>query len=389
MFDYISDRQFDKCTVKNNRIETPGGSYQTIIIPKTTYIPSATVQRLTELARQGITVLFHESYPGRSPGDAEIGGAWPSVGSLIGRQFRWTGHDVIDVGAGKFKIWPGAALGASDGRREIWRGAAKLSFIRRKSYGGHVYFIRNEGSTAFDGWITPTVQWQTATIMDPMNGATGVAESRKKAAGNGLEVRLQLAPGQTIFLKTYADGLAEATPHWEYIQPTAEPKPLAGFWNVEFIAGGPKLPLKGGTEELESWTKLGREEDEAFAGTARYTLKFDAPAGAGAYLLNLGKVADSARVELNGKTVATLIAAPFQCKVELAANNELVVDVTNVAANRIRDLDRRRVPWKIFNDINVVGINYRPLDASRWPVRAAGLLGPVTLLQPVNLIDQE
>jgi hypothetical protein len=55
------------------------------------------------------------------------------------------------------------------------------------------------------------------------------------------------------------------------------------------------------------------------------------------------------------------------------------VEVTNVAANRIRDLDRRGVRWRIFKDINFVNINYRPFDASDWPIRAAGLLGPVTL----------
>ena len=63
----------------------------------------------------------------------------------------------------------------------------------------------------------------------------------------------------------------------------------------------------------------------------------------------------------------------------LGDNNRLTIEVTNVAANRIRDLDRRKVKWKIFKDINFVDINYRPFDASKWPVRKAGLLGPVTL----------
>ncbi|HEY7393693.1 MAG TPA: hypothetical protein VH559_02550, partial [Gemmatimonadaceae bacterium] len=55
------------------------------------------------------------------------------------------------------------------------------------------------------------------------------------------------------------------------------------------------------------------------------------------------------------------------------------VEVTNVSANRIRDLDRRHVDWKIFRDINFVGIDYKPFDASNWPVRPSGLMGPVTL----------
>jgi hypothetical protein len=71
----------------------------------------------------------------------------------------------------------------------------------------------------------------------------------------------------------------------------------------------------------------------------------------------------------------------------VAGNNRLVVEITNVAANRIRDLDRRGVEWKIFKDINFVDIQYKPFDASRWPVREAGLLGPVTLTPLVESGD--
>jgi hypothetical protein len=101
--------------------------------------------------------------------------------------------------------------------------------------------------------------------------------------------------------------------------------------------------------------------------------------------LDLGDVRDSARVQLNGREVATLISPPYRVTIGPLRDtlNELQVAVTSVAANRIRDLDRRAVPWRIFQDINVVNINYRPFDASNWPVRDAGLLGPVSL-QPLR-----
>jgi hypothetical protein len=54
--------------------------------------------------------------------------------------------------------------------------------------------------------------------------------------------------------------------------------------------------------------------------------------------------------------------------------------VTSVAANRIRDLDRRKVEWKTFLDINFVNINYKPFDASDWPTTDCGLIGPVRLV---------
>jgi hypothetical protein len=42
-------------------------------------------------------------------------------------------------------------------------------------------------------------------------------------------------------------------------------------------------------------------------------------------------------------------------------------------------MDVRKLPWKIMRDSNVVNINYRPFDASGWPLQPSGLLGPMTL----------
>jgi hypothetical protein len=57
----------------------------------------------------------------------------------------------------------------------------------------------------------------------------------------------------------------------------------------------------------------------------------------------------------------------------------------------VRDLDRAGVPWKTFHDANVVNVDYEPLDASGWPLRDSGLLGPVTLrrLRAVALPPRE
>jgi hypothetical protein len=67
-----------------------------------------------------------------------------------------------------------------------------------------------------------------------------------------------------------------------------------------------------------------------------------------------------------------------------AKNNVLEVEGTNTSANRIRDLDLRKVPWKNFGDVNVLNVQYKPFDASKWPLTDSGLLGPVTLT-PVAL----
>jgi hypothetical protein len=173
---------------------------------------------------------------------------------------------------------------------------------------------------------------------------------------------------------------------------------LQGNWNVTFTQAtgaapgdknAPPLPAPFTTNTLGSYTDRGGPY-KTFAGTAVYTLTFDAPASpAQDYFLDLGKVGDSARVSLNGKNLGTLWCAPFRVRTGDALKpgaNTLTLEVTNVAANRIADMDRRGVKWKIFKDINVVNIKpgtagqYVPMDASTYAEHPSGLLGPVALI---------
>jgi len=135
--------------------------------------------------------------------------------------------------------------------------------------------------------------------------------------------------------------------------------------------------------ELKSWTGFGVPELEAFAGTGRYTISFEAPeVRADDWILDLGRVCESARIRLNGHQLGALWCAPFREMVGewlRSGKNTLEVEVTNLAANRIADLDRRKVKWKYFYDINMASKRYRSLDASDWPLFDSGLLGPVTL----------
>jgi hypothetical protein len=61
------------------------------------------------------------------------------------------------------------------------------------------------------------------------------------------------------------------------------------------------------------------------------------------------------------------------------------IEVTNLPANRIRDLDVRKVDWKVMKEINLVDLRYEPFDASGWPVAPSGLLGPVRLV-PLEVV---
>jgi hypothetical protein len=220
-----------------------------------------------------------------------------------------------------------------------------------------------------------------------MTGATGVAATRQIAA-NSTEVHLQLTAGESVILRAFDHVLPEdrILKAWNYWQTSGQPVGIAGQWNVKFLEGGPTLPADFQTAQLASWTTFPDTNTQAFAGTAKYETTFDAPKPPAAsrqpqFFLDLGDVRQSARVRVNGKDYSTLITPPFRVVVDnlKPTGNTLEVEVTSVAANRIRDLDRRGVKWKVFRDINIVDINYKPFDASNWPLTDCGLLGPVTL----------
>ncbi len=123
-----------------------------------------------------------------------------------------------------------------------------------------------------------------------------------------------------------------------------------------------------------------------FSGTAKYSTTFDFPGPDDSTVwLDLGNVAETARVPLNGKPVGISWCRPHRIDVTdllKTGANSLLIEVTNLAANRIADLDRRKVEWKRFHEINFVNIDYEFFDASGWPARESGLIGPVRLVTP-------
>ncbi len=383
-FDYVSDAQLLKAKVVDGKIRMPGGEYQVIVVPECKYMPLKTFKQLLALAEKGATVIFEKQLPEDVPGWHDLEMRRSELRKEIS-QIAATTFEGVDS---SLRVGDGIKVDIGNAERvlpetkvEFEPMAGKgLSFIRRSFDGGWNYFIANRGETNFDGWITLGRAARSVVILDPMTGHSGVAASRQSAA-NSSQVRLQLLAGESVILRAFADKTVEG-PAWHYWQMNSQPVEITGNWHVEFITGGPELPAPFQTARLASWTELGGTNARRFAGTALYTITFDAsvPAG-GSYFLNLGQVCQSARVTLNGKNYGTLITPPFRVVVDnlKPTGNRLEVEVTNVSANRIRDLDRRHVQWKYFHDINFVNINYRPFDASNWPLTDSGLLGPVTL----------
>ena len=139
---------------------------------------------------------------------------------------------------------------------------------------------------------------------------------------------------------------------------------------------------------LSSWATNEDGSENPFCGTVLYKTSFVCADVSGDAVLDLGSVCHSARVRVNGRDLGTRIMSPYRFRVPSGAlakgENVLEVEVTGVGSNRLRDLDKRKVNWRVFTHPGILGRNYRNFDASQRPLAPSGLLGPVSLAFPMQ-----
>jgi hypothetical protein len=390
-FDLFTDRQLGGVTFSNGALRTGGLDYKVIVLPETRLVPAETFSRLFALASAGATVVVRKGLPADVPGFANLEASRAAFRRLVA-QIDFTDTDTAGVrsarvGAGRFLLGDDLTrlLAHAGTRREslVERG---LRFTRRRDANGEFYFILNRGAAPVEGWVPLQTRAASAAVFNPLTGEAGIAATRA-AAGGGQEVYLQLAPGESCVVKTFES--ARRGQSYAYFKTSDVPRTLGGEWSVSFVEGGPRLPPARQSNALGSWTTFGGDAYESFSGTARYTLAFDRPQGAdGDWLLDLGRVAESARVRLNGRELGTLFTPPFRVRVPAALlreTNTLEVEVSNLMLNRVIDMERRGAKYKKFYNTNFPA--RRPenrgadglFDATKLAPRDSGLLGPVTL----------
>ena len=383
-FDYVSDHLLQQAHAEVTGITMAEAHYRVVVAPPTIHIPVETLHKLRALAESGATVIFEEKLPADVPGLGDLDARRRELKSLLdGIVLHPSPKPLVQVAVvGRGRILVGdldVALDMAGVERESIVDHEGTLFIRRRHDHGRYYFIANQGLKPLDGWFALGTPARSVVLMDGLSGRTGIGRLREDTSGHP-QVYLQLSPGESVILRTEEDREAVGQ-LWRYLSAGGHPVEISGPWQVTFQASGPKLPAPFTMPRPGSWTKNGDPEAERFAGTATYRTRFDAPLGHGPWILDLGEVCHSARVRLNGQDLGTLIMHPYRLVVESLkpSDNILDVDVTNLSSNRIRDLDRRGVAWRIFHDINFVNIRYQHFNAADWPLFDSGLLGPVTL----------
>ena len=380
--DYISDRYL-------LRLDSTS-SYSAVLVPDVRFMPAATLQRLLDFADRGGQVVFVGSFPQSVPGYGKDEERRVFAQLMSELQSRVTFHPEQAMatrwGKGSIITTPHYADGLqfTAAHPEAMRTEQGLSCIRRKNPTGHHYFVSNLQPNDVDAYVSLGVQAKSVVFYNPMNGQ--ITQAKTDAKGR---VWLQLKSGESIILRTFTQpSTASIAPH-RYLKPTAAIQPVEQ-WTLTFRDAAP-VPIQKTYQmpgAAKAWTSLGDSILNTTMATGIYSATIRIPKAqwspSMAYLLDLGDVRETAHVYVNGQDAGMLFAVPYQVDItsylKPDTDNTLRIEVANLPANRIAQLDRQGIQWRRFKEINVVDLNYKKTLYDRWDTVPSGLNSPVRLI---------
>jgi len=350
--DYISERLLMNTVCKDGKLVTQGGTvYKGLIIPGSGDLPESVKQYVRRLEAEGAHVMY-----GIDP-------AWM----------------------------------ASVARPEPMKTQLGLKAIRRRNANGYHYFVANLTPDDIRGHVPLAVDLRDAKWFNPLDG------SISDAAFDDSGIDICLRSGQSMILQTFDSGLwnvdsglrirqtqAQATNPSLHPQSTIHHPQhtiqLKGPWTLSFTEETPCVGKTYTLPHLQSWESLD-EKTRVTMGTGVYTTHFtlsrkEDPQGL--WRLDLGDVRESARVYLNGQFLGCAWSVPFVLDTQgflRVGDNELRIEVTNLPANRISNLDRLGIGWRKMEEINVVDINYKKTLYDQWEPVLSGLCSQVKLVR--------
>ena len=328
--DYISDQLLAKVRKEGNRLVTNGGTtYKALIIPTGTTL---TPQLKKELERLSPLVVFGES--------------------------------TTDM--------------ARFAKAESMKSECGLKLIRRKNANGYHYFIANLSPNDIQQRISPSVPFKDALWFNPLNGDITSASIHQN------DIDIHLRSGESMILQLFNESIPNKTTTSQAQQDA--PILLQTPWQLSFVESVPQINKTYQLDSLQTWESLD-DQTRILMGTGVYTTTFKLSKkqlGDGKWKIDLGDVRESARVYINDQFIGCAWCVPFVLDTQgtlKAGQDTLRIEVTNLPANRIADLDRRGVKWRKMEEINVVDINYKKTTYDQWEPMPSGLNSEVKLIK--------
>ena len=323
--DYISDRYLLQTSFSKGEIRTEAGTtYKAIVIPNNCQLPKKLQKHLDRLKRQGATIIY-------------------------GTQADSLQHVT---------------------KEEELKTLCGLRYIRRKNASGYHYFVANLTPHDVCREVNLSVPFLSATLFDPLTGK--ISPARVKEG----KLYLSLRSGESVIIQTSDESSTSLPEEFAFEEVTPS---NTSPWTLSFVESAPRVERTFEMDVPHTWETLDDDSVHITMGTGAYftmlTLS-EKDVQCDGWRLELGDVRESARVYVNDQFVGCAWAVPFTLDfgpLFHAGKNDLRIEVTNLPANRIADMDRRGIVWRRSRDINVVDIHYRPTTYSHWAPMKSGL----------------
>lgn len=341
--DYISDRILLDTYYNNGMLHTPGGTtYKGLVIPSADNILTPAVKaHIEKLKAQGANIIV--------------------------------GTSATDL--------------TKAAKAEKMKTELGLKLIRRSNDKGHHYFIANLTPNDIQAYTTLAVPMATAMWFDPMTG------NRQRAEICGDSILVNLRSGESIILQTFnhkdetlSKELASLPVRCEWKKTSPIVKTLNN-WKLSFTEATPAIFKTYNLDTTKAWENLD-DSTRTLMGTGVYECTINLSAAelkkGNSWTIDLGDVRESARVYVNDSLIGCAWAVPYRlsfANLLHKGNNKIRIEVTNLPANRISELDRQGYKWRKFDEINVVDINYKKTSYADWTPVASGLNSEVKLIK--------
>ncbi len=286
-----------------------------------------------------------------------------------------------------------------------------IKFTHRVSGDTDIYFVANTSRRKGSATCSFRVIGKAPELWDPVTVTMHKLNNFNEVNGN-TAIPINFEAAQSFFVvfrnKTGKQSTAAGNSSPVLKEVAAINKP----WTVQFDTtwGGPAKPVR--FTALKDWTTSKDTGIKYYSGTAVYSTTFHIPAArlkgdSPACYLSLGTVKNIAHVWLNNKDLGVVWTAPWRVQIPhgllKAANNNLMIEVTNTWANRLIGDEQqpddciwlpghfggrflKEFPdWFLKNELRpskgrycFTTWNYFTKDS---PLQPSGLLGPVTIVQ--------
>lgn len=310
-FDILPADKVLEANVTGNKMKLEEQIYKVFVIPYSEALPLAFIQKLAQMAKQGLPVIFLDNLPARS-----------SEGNTIAAEL-----DILKQKANVLEVSELAAWMKEQKFNEI-SVSANESYLRYEHYeqdDGNIFFFVNEAP----------YQEINTTVTIPMTGrvqrydafTNKMSEAVYKTSGDNILLELLLQPYESAMFILSNDRYEE----FAEVVSTTEIK-VDGPFEVEFIRPleYPNACDKIQLSKLTSMQNVESKED--FCGVIRYT--FDTNLETNEYTktqLKITGLMEAVRVFVNGTHVRTVISPPWAADIsEYVQNgsNQIKLEVT-------------------------------------------------------------